>query len=114
MSGTDCCGACAEICSVGAPGSWQDDPHKKCTLGQVVEDHRLGLLPRNFFAADSGKWLQRSRNYRKLVEPIDIANYKRLGLEKESGGYWEHNNRPSQYVYIQKLEQAADGLAKQG
>ena len=74
----------------------------------------MGLLPKNFFAADSGKWLQRAKNYRALVEPIDIANYKRLGFEKDSGGYWEHNNRPSQYVYIEKLEQAADGTAAKG
>ena len=79
-----------------------------------MEDHRLGLLPGNFFSADSGMWLQRASNYREVVKPIDIANYKRLGYEKKSGGCWEQNNRPSQCVYIQKLEEAADGPAAKG
>ncbi|KAK9833455.1 hypothetical protein WJX81_006897 [Elliptochloris bilobata] len=85
-------------------GSWDN----------VVEDHRIGLLPKSFFAADSGKWLQRAKNYRSLVEPVDIANYERLGFEKESGGYWEDNNRPSQYVYIEKLEKAAGSPGAEG
>jgi hypothetical protein len=69
-----------------------------------VEEHQKGLLPADFFIRDSGLWLQRAHNYRKLVEPIDQANYKRLGCEEESGAYTAGNNRPAQYVCIEELE----------
>jgi hypothetical protein len=70
----------------------------------VVEEHQKGLLPKDFFVWDSGLWLQRAHNCRKLVEPIDQANYKRLGCEGESGPYTAGNYRPAQYVYIEELE----------
>ncbi len=73
----------------------------------MVEDHNKWLLPGDFFRADHGKWLQRALNYKELVEPLDIANYERLGFAAGSGGYFEHHNRPSQYVYIEKLERNA-------
>ena len=95
--------------SARIPG--EDSESLTYLLGQVVEDHRTGLLPKAFFTADGNKWLQRARNYRMLVEPIDEANHKRLGFDKKLGGYGENNNRPSQYVYIEKLERDADSLA---
>jgi hypothetical protein len=70
----------------------------------VVEEHQKWLLPADFFTQDSGLWLQRAHNYRKLVEPIDQANYKRLDCEKDSGPYGASQNRPSHYAYIEELE----------
>lgn len=73
----------------------------------------MGLLPKDFFDADGGKWMLPARNYRKLVEPVDNdnADHKRLGFDEIRGRYWEDNNRSSQYVYIEELEQAADSRA---
>ena len=69
----------------------------------------MGLLPADFFLKDHGRWLQLAKNYKALVEPVDVANYERLGFDKSSSGpYLKDNNRPSRYVRIEKLVEAAD------
>ena len=83
-------------------------------LRQVVEDHKMGLLPSDFFTKDHGRWLQLAARYGTLVEPIDAAAYARLGLEKRNNSYWDPKNRPSQHVYIEELEQAASASAAKG
>ena len=37
-----------------------------------------------------------------MSEPIDVANYYRLGLWKESGHYLEDENRPHTYPILHR------------
>jgi Enhanced disease susceptibility 1 protein EP domain len=48
-------------------------------------------------------WLERANNFRELVEPFDIANYYRLGLDRQSGHYLSDNNRVDMYVRLEKM-----------
>jgi len=54
------------------------------------------LLPDDFPCSE--EWIRRGTQYRLLVEPLDIANYYRLGKNEDSGFY----GRPSRYKTLQK------------
>jgi len=47
------------------------------------------------------EWITRGTYYRLLVEPLDIANYYRLGKNEDSGPYLTHG-RPRRYKTLQK------------
>jgi len=49
----------------------------------------------------SKEWITRGTHYRLLVEPLDIANYYRLGKNEDSGPYLTHG-RPRRYKTVQK------------
>jgi len=49
----------------------------------------------------SKEWIRRGTHYRLLVEPLDIANYYRLGKNEDSGPYLTHG-RPRRYKTVQK------------
>jgi enhanced disease susceptibility 1 protein len=53
-------------------------------------------LPDDFQCSE--EWIRRGTHYRLLVEPLDIANYYRLGKNEDSGFY----GRPSRYKTLQK------------
>jgi Enhanced disease susceptibility 1 protein EP domain len=58
-------------------------------------------------------WLARAMNHRKVVEPIDIANYYRPPNEFWKGHppgerhYLESDNRSERYVYIERCWERA-------
>eukprot|EP01018_Ginkgo_biloba_P029720 Gb_18097 [translate_table: standard] len=63
---------------------------------EMVERHEL---PDDFEAQN--KWINAGTAYRRLVEPLDIANYYRLGKHEDSGHYlW--NARPRRYKTLEK------------
>lgn len=47
------------------------------------------------------EWITRGTYYRLLVEPLDIANYYRLGKNEDSGPYLTHG-RPRRYKTLEK------------
>lgn len=53
-------------------------------------------LPDDFQCSE--EWLRRGTHYRLLVEPLDIANYYRLGKNEDSGFY----GRPRRYKTLEK------------
>ncbi|KAH9328588.1 hypothetical protein KI387_000696, partial [Taxus chinensis] len=65
-------------------------------LEEMVENH---LLPDDFQCNE--EWIGRGTEYRLLVEPLDIANYYRLGKHEDSGHYLK-SARPRRYKALQK------------
>eukprot|EP01018_Ginkgo_biloba_P037610 Gb_07529 [translate_table: standard] len=63
---------------------------------EMVERHEL---PEDF--QTQNKWINAGTAYRMLVEPLDIANYYRLGKHEDSGHYLAHG-RPRRYRVLQK------------
>eukprot|EP01018_Ginkgo_biloba_P029721 Gb_18098 [translate_table: standard] len=63
---------------------------------EMVEQHEL---PDDFEAQN--KWINAGTAYRRLVEPLDIANYYRLGKHEDSGHYLS-NGRPRRYKTLEK------------
>ncbi|KAK9811796.1 hypothetical protein WJX72_010260 [[Myrmecia] bisecta] len=76
--------------------------------------------PNGFF---SGNWLGRGREYRLLVEPVDIANWYSQKKFEKYGHYMDgietfddefkvdNNKRPGRYLLLQQLEEKAKGRA---
>ncbi|KAK9824245.1 hypothetical protein WJX72_008897 [[Myrmecia] bisecta] len=62
-------------------------------------------LPQSFFARGSPWLIRGAKNYRNMVEPIEIANFYRLELWKQwSVGrrhYIESNNRPLRFTFLE-------------
>jgi len=56
-------------------------------------------LPEDFQCSE--EWITLGTHYRLLVEPLDIANYYRLGKNEDSGPYLK-NGRPRRYTTLQK------------
>lgn len=56
-------------------------------------------LPDDFQCSEV--WIRLGTHYRLLVEPLDIANYYRLGKNEDSGPYLR-NARPRRYTILQK------------
>uniref|UniRef100_A0A0D6QX10 Fungal lipase-like domain-containing protein n=1 Tax=Araucaria cunninghamii TaxID=56994 RepID=A0A0D6QX10_ARACU len=63
---------------------------------EMVENHKL---PDDFQCRE--KWIKAGTEYRLLVEPLDIANYYRLGKHEDSGHYLT-SARPRRYSMLQK------------
>jgi enhanced disease susceptibility 1 protein len=57
----------------------------------------------------SKEWIRRGTHYRLLVEPLDIANYYRLGKNEDSGPYLT-NGRPRRYKTVQKWLEDNEGI----
>lgn len=65
-----------------------------------------------------GRWAGRGREYRLLVEPVDIANYYYMGHHLRSGHYIDgidielrddNSRRPGRYLLLQQQEQRVFG-----
>eukprot|EP01018_Ginkgo_biloba_P017965 Gb_01272 [translate_table: standard] len=63
---------------------------------EMVEKHEL---PEDFQC--QSKWVHSATAYRLLVEPLDIANYYRLGKHEDTGHYLS-KGRPRRYQILQK------------
>eukprot|EP01018_Ginkgo_biloba_P029750 Gb_40574 [translate_table: standard] len=66
---------------------------------EIIEMVELHELPDDFEAQN--KWINAGTAYRRLVEPLDIANYYRLGKHEDSGHYLS-NGRPRRYKTLEK------------
>lgn len=75
---------------------------------------KQGQLDDSFFTRN---WVRRGREYRLLWEPVEIANYYRLNLHKESVHFIDglsselddNNKRPGRFILLQKQEQRIFG-----
>ncbi|XP_030521506.1 protein EDS1L-like isoform X3 [Rhodamnia argentea] len=76
----------------------------------IVEMLRHEQLP-DGFEADK-KWVDLGTRFRRLVEPIDIANYYRHSRDDVAGHYMERRSRPSRYKYTQRWREHAEQLPK--
>ncbi|KAJ1387124.1 hypothetical protein SESBI_40202 [Sesbania bispinosa] len=65
----------------------------------IIEKQRSDELPDEF--EGKKEWVECGKWFRRLVEPLDIANYYRHGKDKESGPYME-KGRPKRYRYTQR------------
>jgi len=57
-------------------------------------------LPDDFQCRE--EWVRLGTHYRLLVEPLDIANYYRLGNHEDSTGHYLVGGRPRRYKMLQK------------
>lgn len=82
---------------------------------RVKTAYEEGVLDDKFF---SRHWAGRGREYRLLVEPVDIANYYRKNKHLESGHYadgvgedelTDNDRRPGRYILLQRQEARAFG-----
>ncbi|XP_077237905.1 protein EDS1L-like [Tasmannia lanceolata] len=71
---------------------------------EIIDMLKRYELPDNFEART--EWVELGTSYRRLVEPLDIANYYRHFKNEDTGPYLI-NGRPRRYRYTQKwLERA--------
>uniref|UniRef100_A0A0C9RT09 TSA: Wollemia nobilis Ref_Wollemi_Transcript_14258_2599 transcribed RNA sequence n=1 Tax=Wollemia nobilis TaxID=56998 RepID=A0A0C9RT09_9CONI len=75
---------------------------------EMVENHKL---PDDFQCRE--EWIRAGTEYRLLVEPLDIANYYRLGKNEDSGAYLT-SARPRRYTMLQKWLQDRQVKNSQG
>ena len=47
-------------------------------------------------------WINLATRYRRLMEPLDIANYHRFSKNEDTGSYME-KGRPNRYKHAQRL-----------
>ncbi|XP_010550668.1 PREDICTED: protein EDS1-like [Tarenaya hassleriana] len=76
---------------------------KRAQLAGIF-DEVLGLLkiyqlPDSF--EECKEWINLATKYRRLVEPLDIANYYRHLKNEDTGAYMD-NGRPNRYKYAQR------------
>ncbi|GLJ40641.1 hypothetical protein SUGI_0838990 [Cryptomeria japonica] len=62
-------------------------------------------LPDDFESQE--EWIKAGTSYRRMVEPLDIANYYRLGKHEDTGHYLA-KGRPRRYLLLQKWLEAAE------
>ncbi|XP_056170876.1 protein EDS1L-like [Syzygium oleosum] len=75
---------------------------------EIIELLRHDRLPDGFEADE--KWVVLGTRFRRLVEPIDIANYYRHSRDDVAGPYLEKGRRPSRYRFTQKWREHAEHL----
>ncbi|KFK35123.1 hypothetical protein AALP_AA5G239300 [Arabis alpina] len=69
-----------------------------------IYDEVLGLV-KNYQLPDEfegrKEWIEQATRYRRLIEPLDIANYYRH-LKNEDTGPYMKQGRPSRYIYAER------------
>ncbi|KAL9243183.1 hypothetical protein vseg_017103 [Gypsophila vaccaria] len=66
---------------------------------EIIEMLKRNELPDEF--EGKREWIEIGTKYRRLVEPLDIANYYRHTKNEDTGPYMDRG-RPSRYRYTQK------------
>lgn len=66
---------------------------------EIIEMLKRYELPDEFEAIK--EWIQLGTRFRRLVEPIDIANYYRHSKDEDTGSYMK-KGRPKRYKYLQR------------
>ncbi|KAL3716930.1 hypothetical protein ACJRO7_008497 [Eucalyptus globulus] len=75
---------------------------------EIIEMLRHRQLPDGF--EGDKEWVDLGTRFRRLVEPLDIANYYRLSMTDDSGHYMRKGNRPSRYKFPQRWREYAEQL----
>ncbi|RVX13364.1 Protein EDS1 [Vitis vinifera] len=101
----------AETCGLGYYDSFklqekQDDFHANVSRlvlagywDEMMEMLKAYELPDEFEKRQ--ELIQLGTNYRRMVEPLDIANFYRHAKDEETGFYVKKGTRPKRYRYIQ-------------
>ncbi|XP_056170511.1 protein EDS1L-like isoform X2 [Syzygium oleosum] len=76
---------------------------------EIIEMIRQEQLPDKFEVDE--EWVELGTQFRRLVEPIDIANYYRH-LKNEDAGPYMTKGRPRRYQYPQRWREHAEQLEK--
>ncbi|GMH21451.1 hypothetical protein Nepgr_023293 [Nepenthes gracilis] len=74
---------------------------------KIVEMVKRYELPDDF--EEKEDWVELGTQYRRIVEPLDIANYYRH-LKNEDTGPYMINGRPRRYKYIQRWLEHAEAI----
>ncbi|CAO2826711.1 unnamed protein product [Amaranthus hypochondriacus] len=72
---------------------------------EIIEMLKRNELPDEF--EGQKEWIELGTKYRRLVEPLDIANYYRH-LKNEDTGSYISKGRPSRYKYTQKWREQGE------
>nr|XP_043609496.1 protein EDS1L-like [Erigeron canadensis] len=75
---------------------------------EIVEMLKRYELPDAFESRD--EWIKLGTKFRKLVEPLDIANYYRHSKDEDTGTYLRDGGRPKRYKYTQRWREHAEKL----
>ncbi|XP_040988685.1 protein EDS1L-like [Juglans microcarpa x Juglans regia] len=75
---------------------------------EIIEMLKRYELP-DGFEGDKG-WVELGTRYRRLVEPLDIANYYRQSKNEDTGAYMKRG-RPKRYRYTQRWREHAGKMA---
>ncbi|KAL8261334.1 hypothetical protein R6Q59_025383 [Mikania micrantha] len=77
---------------------------------EIVEMLKRYELPDGFESRE--EWIKLGTNFRKLVEPLDIANYYRHSKDEDTGTYLRDGGRPKRYKYTQRWHEHANKLSE--
>ena len=75
---------------------------------EIVEMLKRYELPDGFESNED--WIKLGTKFRKLVEPLDIANYYRHSKDEDTGTYLREGGRPKRYKYTQRWREHAEKL----
>jgi enhanced disease susceptibility 1 protein len=75
---------------------------------EIIEMVKRYELPDGF--EGHKKWVELGTRYRRLVEPLDIANYYRHKKNEDTGPYMD-KGRPKRYRYTQRWHEHANSLS---
>lgn len=74
---------------------------------EIIEMLKRNELPDEF--EGQKEWIEIGTRYRRLVEPLDIANYYRH-LKNEDTGSYMGKGRPSRYRYVQQWREHVEKM----
>ena len=74
----------------------------------IVEMLKWYELPHKFESNED--WIKLGTKFRKLVKPLDIANYYRHSKDEDTGTYLREGGRPKRYKYTQRWREHAEKL----
>ncbi|KVH98741.1 Lipase, class 3, partial [Cynara cardunculus var. scolymus] len=72
---------------------------------EIVEMLKRYELPDGFESRKD--WIELGTKFRKLVEPLDIANYYRHSKDEDTGTYLRDGGRPKRYKFTQRWREHA-------
>ncbi|KAE8124148.1 hypothetical protein FH972_019056 [Carpinus fangiana] len=78
-----------------------------CELRKIIDMLKRYELPDDFEGQRA--WVELGTRYRRLVEPLDIANYYRQ-LKNEDTGPYVTKGRPTRYRYTQRWREHAEKM----
>ncbi|KAL5544327.1 hypothetical protein UlMin_008111 [Ulmus minor] len=78
---------------------------------EIVEMLKKYELPDNFEGIE--EWVELGTRFRRLVEPLDIANFYRHQKNDDSGAYMGDRGRPKRYRYTQRWREHEKGMKKE-
>lgn len=77
---------------------------------EIVEMLKRYELPDGFESRE--EWIELGTNFRRLVEPLDIANYYRHAKDEDTGNYLRDGGRPKRYKFTQRWHEHAHRLSE--